>query len=140
MRIAWNALFDGRFLKLLFDFIKRMIVPNLRGEYARVVREADWSVPFVYYPLHYQPESTTSPLGGVYHQQILLIETLAAAIPDGWEVYVKEHPLQWMYRMRERYSSVRYPGYYERIARIKNVRLVPFETNTFVSPGHTHLQ
>lgn len=129
--IAWRALFDGRFFRLALAFVSRMSGPNLRKEYARVVQNVEWNVPFVYFPLHYQPELSTLPLGGVYHQQILVAETIAAALPDGWELYVKEHPAQWWTRMRERYSSVRYPGYYERLARIPGVRIIPFDTNTF---------
>ena len=43
---------------------------------------------------------------------------------------MKEHPLQWV-RIGINYSSSRYRGYYERIAKIPNVRLIPVETNSY---------
>jgi hypothetical protein len=37
--------------------------------------------PYVYLPLHLQPEATTSPMGGVFTDQYLALETLVRALP-----------------------------------------------------------
>ena len=66
----------------------------------------------------------------MFVDQILMIETLAAALPEGWVLYVKEHPWQ-MWNNGLNYSSCRYPGYYKKISRLKNTFLVPIEANTF---------
>ena len=55
---------------------------------------------------------------------------MAKALPEGWEVYVKEHPVEWDVRGLN-YTAYRYPGYYKRIATVKNVKIVPIDTNTF---------
>lgn len=127
--VAVRTLRNGTFIRYFIAFCRRMFRKNLKDEYARVVRTADFSKRFVYFPLSFQPERTTSPQGGVYHDQILVAETVAAALPQGWELYVKEHPSQWWRRSKERYSSARYRGYYERLARIPNARLVPVDTD-----------
>ena len=49
---------------------------------------------FVYFPLHYQPELTTAPLGGIFADQIIAIEYLRALLPDDWSIAVKENPTQ----------------------------------------------
>jgi len=79
--------------------------------------------------LHYQPECATAPLGTVFVDQILMIKILAAVIPDDWVVYVKEHPYQWLMQGIN-YTNSRYPGYFEKIAKIKKVKLIPIEIET----------
>ncbi len=130
-RIGMRSLQKGTLFVLAVQFVRRFFEKNLKDEYASVVQPVDPDLPFVYFPLHFQPERTTCPQGGVYADQILVVETLAAALPEGWQIYVKEHPSQWWLRYKERYNSVRYRGYYKRLARIPNVRLVPLSTNSF---------
>lgn len=130
-RIAFGALLSGNLPAIVLGYLWRFGTPNLRGEYGRLERKPDWNTPFVYFPLHLQPERTTSPQGGIYHDQRLVAETIAAALPEGWELYIKEHPSQWWVRGKERYSSARYRGYYEHFVGIPGTRLVPIATSTF---------
>jgi len=129
LRIAFRA--PHLVLARAFRLLVRSFRADLRSEYEVVVKEADFLRPYVYFPLNFQPERTTSPQGGIFHDQILAAETLAAALPEGWELYVKEHPSQWWLRGKTRFSSARYPGYYARLAKIPHVRLVPIHTDTF---------
>src|SRR5690606_7150220 len=78
---------------------------------------------FIYFALHLQPEKTTSSWGGKYVDQVLSLEHLSEILPSDVKIYVKENPKQG-YFMRGKY-------FYERIKRIKNVVLVPPDTNTY---------
>ncbi|WBA07881.1 hypothetical protein [Salinivibrio kushneri] len=78
---------------------------------------------FVYFPLHYQPELTTSCLGGLYTDQLLAIENLARILPEGWFIYVKENPKQGHY-MRGR-------AFYERLSKIESAILVSKSVSTY---------
>lgn len=131
LRALGRSLKEGTVFSLVFLFIARKFQKNLRSEYTSVMRAGDFTRPFVYFPLSFQPERTTSPQGGVYNDQILAAQTVAAALPPGWELYIKEHPSQWLIRTKTRYSSARFRGYYERLAQIPRVRVIPIDTNTY---------
>ncbi|PIT93763.1 hypothetical protein COU00_02590, partial [Candidatus Falkowbacteria bacterium CG10_big_fil_rev_8_21_14_0_10_43_11] len=117
------------FRKVLAYFLK-LFGPNVKKEYHELQTKPDLNKKFIYAPLNYQPECTTSPQAGIFVDQILMIETLAASIPESWFIYVKEHPTQWAPRGLNYFSS-RYRGYYRRLAKIKNVVLIPTETDTY---------
>lgn len=42
--------------------------------------------------LHLQPEASTMPLGGVFSDQLLMLDLILQALPEGMNVFVKEHP------------------------------------------------
>ncbi|MBC8342365.1 MAG: capsule biosynthesis protein, partial [Bacteroidetes bacterium] len=80
-------------------------------------------VPFVYFPLHFQPEKTTSNWGGIYNDQVLALERLSTAIPPDWKIYIKENPKQNGY-MRGKW-------FFERLKSIPNLIMVPIDMNTY---------
>jgi hypothetical protein len=82
----------------------------------------DLEKPFVYIPLHNQPEMSASTLGGRYRDQVLMIEAVARSVPDDWTIYVKENPRQGAY--------ARGPLYFHRLNRLPNVQLVPSDTSS----------
>lgn len=112
------------------------IIQKAGRRYPRFCRQRDYqnnltlfsSIPdltrkFVYFPLHLQPELTTHSLGGRYCDQLLALERIAELIPDDWVVYAKENPKQGYY--------MRPNSFFERLKRIKNVRLVSKDVSTF---------
>ena len=72
----------------------------------------DYNKEYIYVPLHFQFEATTCPLGGVFNDQVLMIELLSRL---GIQVYVKEHA---------RVSKNRNLAYYKKIYDLKNVSLI----------------
>jgi hypothetical protein len=87
--------------------------------------------PYVYFPLHYQPERTTCPLGGKFVQQEIVIEYLLKSLPAEWKIYVKEHPRQYSNSNTKYSNSGRSRNYYDKIIGNDRVRLLPFESNSF---------
>ena len=69
--------------------------------------------------------------------QILMAETLSVSLPEGWFIYIKEHPVQWLVRGLA-YFSYRFRGYYEALAKLKNVKLVPMKTDTYKLNKYSH--
>jgi hypothetical protein len=115
-RIQWDEMWDFRNAKRAFDL------------YCRLAANVDWDRPYVYYPLHFEPERTTVPDGGLFTIQTDAIRRLADALPTGWQVLVKEHPRQ--FRRGNLWPRVRSLEYYHRLAADPRVRLVPLETST----------
>lgn len=77
---------------------------------------------YVYFPLHLQPELTTSAVGGVYADQLLALEALSARMPEGHLIYVKENPKQT--------EKQRGPLFYKRLRALNNVRVVPLRESS----------
>lgn len=80
--ISWRDLFSRsmQFLSLFERFsIKYDKNPNLNDR-------------FIFVPLHYQPEASTSTLGGVYVHQDIMINMLDKIIPKDILIYIKPHP------------------------------------------------
>ncbi|HZR22196.1 MAG TPA: hypothetical protein VFA59_01335 [Vicinamibacterales bacterium] len=70
---------------------------------------------FIFFPLHYQPESSTLVWAPFYVDQIAAVENIAKALPVDHKLYVKEHKASLGRRPR---------GYYARLRAIPNVRLI----------------
>lgn len=71
---------------------------------------------YFYYSVHLEPEATVLYLsGGIYTNQIKLIENIAAMLPPGYYLYVKDHPHEFAYRKADDY---------ERLIKIPNIRLI----------------
>lgn len=137
-RSLWTTFSVHRSLSPLVQaatFVFRKLRPNLKKEYERVETPPDFRKPYVYFPLHYQPERNSSPQGGIFVDQLYLAEILANSLPTGWVVYVKEHPTQWLPRGL-RFFSYRFRGFYEALAKVKNVSVVPVTTNTYTLTEH----
>ena len=55
---------------------------------------ADVNKKYIFIPLHFQPEMTTSPQGGIFVFQELMIEMISKYVPKDFIIYIKEHPVQ----------------------------------------------
>jgi hypothetical protein len=86
--------------------------------------------PYVVFFLHYQPEESTLPRGGIFAQQLIAITKLRSITPAEVGVLVKEHPS--MFRYDHTLSIlVRNSQFYDFIHRLRGVYVVPQETDTF---------
>lgn len=118
---------SGAYL-LIKEYMRSKIKKRYKKEYEKLQNRPEFSKKFVYVTLQNQPECSTSAMGDIFVDQILMVDILSTSIPDDWILYVKESPLQWS---GPRTHIGRYNGYYEEICKRKNVRLVPVETSTF---------
>lgn len=100
----------------------------LRRVQSRLAKPADLTRPFVYCALHVQPELTTAPLAREFAEPLAMLRLLAASLPDGVELYVKEHPAQ--------PAMARSAELYRQIAQLPRARLVPTDTSSFDLVSH----
>lgn len=68
------------------------IVRHIANETAIFAHRFDKQRPFVYFPLHVQPEFTTDVRAPFLANQIALIENISKSVPAGFQILVKEHP------------------------------------------------
>ena len=82
----------------------------------------DASKPFVFFPLHLEPELAILLLAPFDTDQISIVKRLAQSLPVGMYVYVKEHPQMTPLRPR---------SFYKELKKIPNVRLLRPEISSF---------
>lgn len=83
---------------------------------------------FLFYPLHMEPEASILARTLLNCQQFI-IEQIAKMLPEGYYLYVKEHPDQFLAIQYEKYYhksifNYRNIDFYKRLTKIKNVKLI----------------
>lgn len=88
---------------------------------------------YIYFPLHYQPEATTYPYGDVYIDQILAIKMLSNSLPNNIKILIKEHPDTFNVSKIAYIKGAfnRSLDLYKKLNEIKNVEIIPINTDTF---------
>lgn len=99
---------------------RSLIVSGFEKRYRNLV---DFSINlkksyYVAVALHYQPKATTCPAGGVFVDQLLIIEMLDKLLPKNIEILVKEHISQF-YNFTES-ASGRSNLFYDRLNKFSN--------------------
>lgn len=75
---------------------------------------------FFFFPLHYQPESSTSIWATYYYDQLNTIKNVAFSLPFPYKLYVKEHPASIGLRPR---------SFYKKLQELPNVVLISSHEN-----------
>ena len=73
------------------------------------------SEPYVYFPLHLQPEASLLAAAPVFQNQLAVVQALSASLPAGFLLVVKDHP---------RMAGYRSASFYKQIKRLPNVVLL----------------
>jgi len=87
------------------------------------LQKIDKKIPFVYFPLHIEPERSLSVGAPFYTNQIEVITHIAKSLPVGYKLFVKEHPVMKIRNWREE-------SFYKNILALPNVELI----HPFVDP------
>jgi len=116
-----------------FGYFTRLRIRKLRKyNLAKIYRQSktkkDLNKKFVFFALSFEPERTTNPDGDKFHDQIIALSTLRKFTPYEYQIYVKEHPTQFL--RADRGSKGRSPLFYETIQNIDGVHLVSDEITT----------
>ena len=101
---------------------------NLKVAFAKERQPANFNNPFIYYALSFEPERTTNPDGGEFHDQAIALAKLRELVPQDVQIIVKEHPTQF-YRI-ERGTRGRSPVFYNLLNNIEGITLVGDDTDS----------
>ena len=106
-------------LRVLFKEIKSVIAKKQREKFINknFLRFDSKTKPFIYLPLHIEPERSLLLAAPRFSDQIKTIQQVAKNLPEGIDLYVKEHPLQGPER------NWRDISFYKKILAIPNVKL-----------------
>jgi len=81
------------------------------------IKSYDKKTPFIYFPLHAEPERELLLQAPYYSNQITVITNVAKSLPVGYLLYVKEHPVMIDVNWRP-------VEYYKQIQNLPNVKLI----------------
>lgn len=115
----------SRILLSLYKSVKKW---RLTQSYSRYAVADIPKCSYIIFFLHYQPEKSSLPEGLGYVQQWLAIRDLAACLPIGWKVLVREHPATFIFQYQ---LGVRTSDFYESISTLSNVILSDINVDTF---------
>lgn len=96
----------------------------------------DKSKRYIFYAMHMEPEAGTLART-TFSNQLVIIKSLAQNLPEGWVLYVKEHPHQltqfnnfYRYYYLSSLHKFKTINYYDEILKLKNVFLLDIHTNS----------
>ena len=111
---------DKSWKDYFYTIIKnRRKVNKLKSLYKNSV-DFNWNrnCEYIFFALHYQPEETSCPTGGVYADQILILQHLDFILPQDVKIVVKEHKSQ--FYLDQEGAAGRNIAFYRRIKSISN--------------------
>jgi len=125
---------DSKMSKLSFyryKFQNRIYLNNLYREYTNMCEDIDIKkIKYIFVALHYQPEETSNPTGGVFVNQKLIIELLDTVLDKDIIIIVKEHKTQFHPSFEG--ATSRNINFYKDLINIsQRVKLVDINTDPF---------
>jgi hypothetical protein len=115
---------------LIYLVEKNKRLRRLKSVYNRLSVLVDVSREYIYFPLHHQPEETTCPSGGVFSNQLLVLDRLLQSAPETVLIYVKEHRSQFIKSANG--DLGRTTSFYECLIENPRIRLVDMSIDQFV--------
>lgn len=85
--------------------------------------------------LHYQPEASTIPTGGLYSSQHRAISAIASLAGCKFSLCIREHPSTFRLSFDPRY---RWKNFYSLISKFPHTYLLPHQDNTFTELDSCH--
>ena len=107
-----------KLIRKSFQFFKnKKAISTLMNK--KFIQKIDNKNPFVYFPLHSEPERALSIAAPFYTNQIEVITHIAKSLPVGYNLYVKDHP-----GMSFKAGPGRTISFYNQIMDLPNVKLL----------------
>jgi len=107
-----------KLIRKSFQFFKnKKAISTLMNK--KFIQKIDNKNPFVYFPLHSEPERALSIAAPFYTNQIEVITHIAKSLPVGYRLYVKDHP-----SMSLKGGSGREITFYQDLLKLPNVVLL----------------
>jgi hypothetical protein len=110
-------------------------VRKMRKFYDSISVELDTSKKCIFYALHFDPEASIMARAR-FSSQLSVIKQLSQSLPEGWVLYVKEHPHQfklhgpgWWYYLTS-IHKYRTKEFYKELLKFDNVNLLKYKVKS----------
>lgn len=113
----------------LYMILEARKASRLKRWYSKKSCKPDLKPPYVYFPLNVQPERSTIPMGKDYWDHCYVLNILLDTLPEGWKIYIKEHPRQFS-RAILKFSLARDRDFYEKLSKDKRVVFMDLEIDS----------
>jgi len=118
----------------LNNFKSTLFKIKLQKEYTKFVAQTadkfNLDEPFIYFPLQYQPEKSSSPEADIYVNQYLAINMLSKLSDNRFKIYVKEHISQFSITLKG--EQGRALSFYESLATLDNIVFIDTDIDSFL--------
>lgn len=106
---------------------------HIKNLYEKISQQPDFNEKYIYFPLHQDPEATTMARA-ILNSQLYAIKFLSDCLPNGWKIYVKEHPASFFSYEDTRYflkniQTYRTFKFYQTIETLPNTKLISIHSN-----------
>lgn len=115
------------YIKLKFQYRKRLNKLKEEDAKSHLNIEILKNKKYIFFPLHFQPEASTLPEGGIFENQYLSLKLISKSLPDDYILVVKEHPKQLNYDIRNKHF--RTISFYRKIRKLENTLLFSSQSN-----------
>lgn len=124
-----NILSVNKLDKLIFSLVNELCQAKYRKKYYLLSqKKIDKNMKYGLFFLHYQPERTTIPEGGIFYEQVEAIRKMASVLGENEILLVREHPSTFRLNFDFRYRNAKF---IEAIASIKQVQFVDSMVDVF---------
>jgi len=121
---------DLQYHKKIKKHSNKNFLNNLKKDYESFSIEPNYNQKYLFLALHYQPEETTMPTGGLFSSQELIVELLNNFLDDDYFIYIKEHKTQ--FDSNAQGAMGRHKDYYKNILSISNrIKFITLKTEPF---------
>lgn len=102
---------------------------KLLRDYLRLSSRVNLNDNFIFFPLWFQPSSTTYPFGGKLIDYIKCVKLLSKSLPKNWKIFIKESPDIFNMNKHAWFKGTysRNKKFYLKLKKIKGVYLVNYE-------------
>lgn len=135
IKLNFNQTYLGIEYSIFDKILSLYKLKKLRRIYQKISIPPNYEEKYIYYSIHFEPEATV--IGKtILESQLTMIKMLAKALPNGWKLYVKEHPHQFMLNtsltnyLLHNITFFKNSLFYREIKKIKNVELITLNAST----------
>lgn len=115
-------------------FFNSIHIKEMQKVYNAISEKPKENESYVFFALHYEPEATILNRGAL-NNQLYAIKVLSEVLPQGWKIYVKEHPHSFYFPFEWDYffhglDYFKTKQFYRNIMNLKNTKLIKLDVSS----------